>query len=560
MAARQWPQGNGRKAMAAIPPAVLPLDRSGRHNQGVAAPYTIRPHPIEMTAPSELSLSSDNPLALLSASGVQKRFGGVHALRGADLDVRAGEIHALVGENGAGKSTLINILAGAVRRDAGDIFFAGAAIDFRSPAESQRQGIAVIHQELAMLPTLSIAENLFMGRMPSRLGWVDRRAMRVRARSMLDEVGLELDPATRVSELGVSHQQLVEIAKALSMGARLLVMDEPTASLTEHETQRLLTLVRRLRDSGVAIVYVSHRFGEVFAVANRITVMRDGATMRTLTTADTSPAEVVALMVGRELAKSAAVEGAPRGDIVLELRDVSRGSAVRGVSFDVRRGEIVGMAGLVGAGRSETARIVFGADPHDSGEILIDGRAVRFASPGDALAAGVAMCAEDRKRLALFMDKAVQWNISVARLPAISVGGIVRRRREQALAQGFVDRLRVRTPGLAVPVRQLSGGNQQKTVLARWLATEPKLLILDEPTHGVDVGAKAEIYTLIRGLAAQGIAILLISSELPEVLDLSDRIVVMREGRVAGVVGRRDASEHSIMMLATGTSLRPPVS
>lgn len=490
---------------------------------------------------------------LLSASGIHKRFGGVHALRGAGFDVRQGEVHALVGENGAGKSTLINILAGAVRRDEGTISFAGEEIDFHSPAESQRQGIAVIHQELAMLPTLSVAENLFMGRMPSRLGWVDRQAMRARANELLAEVGLDVDPATRVSELGVSHQQLVEIAKALSMGARLLIMDEPTASLTEHETQRLLTLVRRLRATGVAIVYVSHRFAEVFAIADRITVMRDGATMRTLDTARTTPAEVVALMVGRDLVHSSGASASAPGDVVLQLRDVSRAGAIANVSFDVRRGEIVGMAGLVGAGRSETARAIFGAEPPDAGEILLEGRPVRFTSPGAALAAGVAMCAEDRKRLALFMDKAVRWNISIARLPSISPAGFVRRRRERTLAQGFVDRLRVRTPDLATPVRQLSGGNQQKTVLARWLATEPRLLILDEPTHGVDVGAKAEIYALIRGLAAQGIAILLISSELPEILDLSDRIVVMREGRVAGIVPRAAASEQAIMMLATGT-------
>ena len=490
---------------------------------------------------------------LLSAGGIHKRFGGVHALRGAGFDVRRGEVHALVGENGAGKSTLINILAGAVRRDEGAISFAGEEIDFRSPAESQRQGIAVIHQELAMLPTLSVAENLFMGRMPSRLGWVDRSAMRARANELLAEVGLDVDPATRVSELGVSHQQLVEIAKALSMGARLLIMDEPTASLTEHETQRLLALVRRLRATGVAIVYVSHRFAEVFAIADRITVMRDGATMRTLDTARTTPAEVVALMVGRDLVHSSGVSAIAPGDVVLQLRDVSRAGSIANVSFDVRGGEIVGMAGLVGAGRSETARAIFGAEPHDAGEILLGGRPVRFTSPGAALAAGVAMCAEDRKRLALFMDKAVRWNISIARLPSISPAGFVRRRRERTLAQGFVDRLRVRTPDLSTPVRQLSGGNQQKTVLARWLATEPRLLILDEPTHGVDVGAKAEIYALIRGLAAQGIAILLISSELPEILDLSDRIVVMREGRVAGIVPRATASEQAIMMLATGT-------
>jgi ABC-type sugar transport system ATPase subunit len=331
-------------------------------------------------------------------------------------------------------------------------------------------------------------------------------------------------------------------------------MDEPTASLTEHETQRLLALVRQLRAGGVAIVYVSHRFAEVFAIADRITVMRDGQTVRTLDAASTSPTEVVALMVGRALAAVAPAARRQTGEPLLELRGVTRAGAIADVSFAVGRGEIVGMAGLVGAGRSETARVVFGADARDSGDILLDGKAVRFDSPADALAAGVAMCAEDRKQLALFMDKAVQWNIAIARLPALSTAGFVSAPRERALARGFVDRLHVRTPSLAAPVRQLSGGNQQKTVLARWLAIEPRLLILDEPTHGVDVGAKAEISALIRALAEQGIAILLISSELPEILDLSDRIVVMRQGRVAAVVERADADERTIMMHATGTA------
>jgi len=393
-----------------------------------------------------------------------------------------------------------------------------------------------------------------MGRLPSRGGWVNRRSLAARARAQLATVGLEVDPATRISELSVSHQQLVEIAKALSMGARLLVMDEPTASLTEHETQRLLALVRQLRASGVAIVYVSHRFAEVFAIADRITVMRDGLTVLTIEASATTPADVVALMVWRALATVSPAARRAAGEPVLELRSVTRSGAIADVSFAVRQGEIVGMAGLVGAGRSETARVVFGADPCDSGEILLDSKAVRFGSPAKALAAGVAMCAEDRKRLALFMDKAVHWNITIARLGALSTAGFVDGLRERSLAQGFVDRLRVRTSSLAAPVRQLSGGNQQKTVLARWLATEPRLLILDEPTHGVDVGAKAEISALVRALADQGIAILLISSELPEILDLSDRIVVMRQGRVAAVVDRADADERTIMMHATGTA------
>ena len=491
---------------------------------------------------------------LLAVRGVHKRFGGVRALRGVDLETRAGEVMALVGENGAGKSTIINVLAGAVRRDEGSVVFAGQSVDFATPAASQDAGIAVIHQELSTLPTLSVAENVFMGRMPGRVGVVDRAAMRRRAAELVASVGLDVDPDARVGDLAVSQQQLVEIAKALSRGARLLVMDEPTASLTEHETGRLLELARGLRAAGVAIVYVSHRLAEVFAIADRITVLRDGQTVGMVDARESSPDAIVGMMVGRALAarepRSATTAGAP----VLELRGLSRGRAVRDVSFTVRAGEIVGMAGLIGAGRSETARLVFGADAPDAGSILLAGREVRFRSPAEALAAGVAMVPEDRKRLALFMDKPVRWNVSMARLPALARRGVIGHRREGELARSFIERLRIRTPDDLVPVAQLSGGNQQKTVLARWLATRPRLLLLDEPTHGVDVGAKAEIYELVRGLAAEGLAILLISSELPEVLDLSDRIVVMREGRVAALLDRRDADERTVMLHATGTA------
>ncbi|GJG87190.1 ribose import ATP-binding protein RbsA 1 [Gemmatimonadetes bacterium T265] len=505
---------------------------------------------------------------LLDAAGVHKRYGGVHALRGVRLDVRAGEVHALVGENGAGKSTIINVLAGAVRRDEGRVTFGGREVDFRSPAESQAAGIAVIHQELATIPALSVAENLFMGRMPTRggrLGVLDRRAMAARARELLAEVGLAVDPRVLVRELSLSNQQLVEIAKALSAGARLLIMDEPSASLTEHETQNLLGLVRRLRAQGVAILYISHRMHEVFAVSDRITVFRDGGYVRTVDTADVTPAAVVGLMVGRELAAahqrdSSSAVARPVGETVLEVRGLTRRGGGEGgsvplddVSFTVRRGEIVGMAGLVGAGRSEAARAIFGADPFDAGEIRLAGKPVRFGSPSAAIAGGVGMVPEDRKGLALFLAKPVRWNVSMAALPRLRRGGIIPRGRERALAADYVERLRVRTPGVEAPVGALSGGNQQKTVLARWLATNPKLLILDEPTHGVDVGAKAEIYELVRALARDGLAILLISSELPEVLDLSDRVVVMRGGRVAATLDRAAADERTVMLHATGT-------
>ena len=499
---------------------------------------------------------------LLEVVDVHKRYGGVHALRGVRLDVRAGEVHALVGENGAGKSTIINVLAGAVPRDAGRIAIAGRPISFRSPAESQAAGIAVIHQELATLPTMSVAENVCIARLPTR-GWrLDRRAMRERAAALLAEVGLDVDPRTLVRDLSLSQQQLVEIARALAVRARLLIMDEPTASLTDHETRRLLDVVRGLRASGVAILFVSHRLGEVFAVADRVTVFRDGAYVQTVETITTTPAAVVGMMVGRTLDTAAARGVRAFGDVLLDVRHLSRaakrgdvggGVPIDDVSLTVRRGEIVGMAGLVGAGRTEVARALFGADAFDSGEIRLAGEVMRFDSPSQAIAAGVAMVPEDRKRLALFLDTPVRWNVSMARLGALAWHGFISARRERAVTDELVRRLDVRTPGIDTPVRALSGGNQQKTVLARWLATRPSLLILDEPTHGVDVGAKAEIHALVRTLAGDGMAILLISSELPEVLDLSDRVVVMRGGRMVATLDRADADERTVMLHATGT-------
>ena len=498
---------------------------------------------------------------LLEVTDVHKRYGGVHALRGASLAVRAGEVHALVGENGAGKSTLINILAGAVRRDAGRVSFAGHEVDFHTPRQSQASGIAVIHQDLATLPTLSVAENLSMGRMPSRSGWLDRGAMRRAAHDQLAQIGLGVDPRTPMRDLSLSQQQQVEIARALSAGAKLLVMDEPTSALTEFEAERLLEIVRQLRARGLAILYVSHRMAEVFAIADWITALRDGKYVGTVSAAASTPADVIGMMVGRDLAAAAVPnELSNHAEVVLDVRGVTRrlkgdrGSqvALHDVSLTVRRGEVVGLAGLVGAGRSEVARAIFGAEPFDEGEILLEGRRIRFRSPADAIQAGIAMVPEDRKGLALFLEEPVRSNITMVKLPLLARAGVVRRRRERALATEQSRRLRIRAPGIEAPVRSLSGGNQQKTVLARWLAMRPKLLILDEPTHGVDVGAKAEIYWIIRALAGEGVAILLISSELPEVLELSDRIVVMREGRVAATLDRSDADEHVVMRHATG--------
>jgi ABC-type sugar transport system ATPase subunit len=498
--------------------------------------------------------------SLLFAEHVHKRYGGVHALRDAHLDVAPGEIHALVGENGAGKSTIINILAGAVKRDEGRVTFDGRLVDFDSPAESQAAGIAVIHQELATLPTMSVAENVCMGRMPTKGWWLDRRAMYATTRELLGAVALDVDPGTRMRELSIAKQQLVEIAKALGAGARLLVMDEPTASLTEHEVLRLHALARQLRDRGAAILFVSHRLSEVFAISDRITVFRDGSHVATLPTAVTTPEQIVGLMVGRAMSLDSIVSD-PRADarVLLEVRGLTRrnpgGPSLHQVSLAVRKGEIVGLAGLVGAGRTELARAIFGEDSYDAGAVLLDGTPVRFRSPADALRVGVAMVPEDRTTLALFREQPVRTNMSMAVLPRLRTRRLISRRAERALATDYVGRLRVNTPDIETPVRALSGGNQQKTVLARWLATKPKLLILDEPTHGVDVGAKAEIHELIRSLARDGMAILLISSELPEILALSSRIVVMREGHVAATLAHDEANERLVMLHATGSTI-----
>jgi ribose transport system ATP-binding protein len=497
-------------------------------------------------------MAETNDAVLLRIKDVSKSFGGVHALRGVSLEVRQGEIHALVGENGAGKSTLMNVLGGIVEKDSGEVEFNQQPVHFTSPAESQAAGIAIIHQELAMLPSLSVIENIFMGRMPARNGWISWKEMERRTLDLLEEVGLDVAPQTRVRDLSTSQSQLVEIAKALSLSATLIIMDEPNSSLTETETRRLFDVIHRLQAKGVTIIYVSHRIEEVLEIADRITALRDGQYVGTIDTADATIDKVINMMVGRELERVLRPVDHHVGEVLLEVQGLTRRGVIEDVSFTLHKGEILGLAGLVGAGRSETARMIFGADRHDRGEILLENTAVKFNSPKEAIDHGLGMVPEDRKNLALFITKPVRWNISMAQLPRISPGGIVRSRKESALANDFVQRLRVRVPHIETLERNLSGGNQQKTVLARWLATNPKLLILDEPTHGVDVGAKAEIYEMMRELAQQGIGIILISSELPEILAMSDRIAVMHEGRITGILDHTEATEDKIMALATG--------
>jgi len=495
-------------------------------------------------------MDANNEL-ILQVSGVSKRFGGVHALDNVNLDVRYGEVHALVGENGAGKTTLINILGGIVERDSGTVVFKGQDVNFVRPTDSIQAGIAVIHQELAMMPALNVIENVYMGRMPSKYSRVLWKVAEQDTRAMLEQVGLDINPRTEVSKLSISQRQLVEIAKALSMNASLLIMDEPNSSLAESETERLFEVIGKLKQQGVAIIYVSHKIEEVLRIADRISVLRDGTYRNTFTREEATVDKVIQMMVGRELRREHATDGRQIGEMRLEVQNLT-GERFQNVSFNLRKGEILGFAGLVGAGRSETARAIFGADRFTSGKIFLDGKEVRFRAPDEAIRKGLAMVPEDRKGLSLFMNLPVLFNISIAQLPELSRAGVVNNRRVTQVGQEFVNVLMIKLSNLSNPISSLSGGNQQKTILARWLATNPKLLILDEPTHGVDVGAKAEIYQLIRNLAETGISILLISSELPEILAMSDRVMIMHEGRVTGILDRSECSEHSIMLYATG--------
>jgi ribose transport system ATP-binding protein len=498
---------------------------------------------------------------LVAMHGVAKSFPGVRALDGCSFELFAGEVHALVGENGAGKSTLMKVLAGVHRADQGTIRVAGREVAIASPRAARDLGISIIHQELSLLPHLTVAQNLFIGREPRRLRFlVDDRATIEQARALLDRLGIRLDPRARVGELSVARQQMVEIARALSLDARVLIMDEPTAALTDAEVAELFRITRGLRAGGVGIVHISHRLEELPVISDRITVMRDGRTIETLATRDASIEQIIRLMVGRDLhdAAPAIPDGAGREpgredarEIVLELRGVSRGRALRDISFVLRRGEIVGMAGLIGAGRTEVARAIFGADRIDAGEIRVRGRTVRIRSPRDAVRHGIAYLSEDRKRFGLALGMDVESNLVLATLRRfLGWLGTVRTGQTQATARRYVDALRIRTPSLRQRARNLSGGNQQKIVIGKWLAAESEILLFDEPTRGIDVGAKREIYRLLDELAAQGKSILMISSELPEVLRMSHRILVMCEGRITGELPG-GASQEDIMTLAT---------
>jgi len=490
------------------------------------------------------------PIALRAVS---KSFAGIKVVNAVSFDMRPGEVHALMGENGAGKSTLIKIMAGLYQPDEGQIVVNGEVVRFPSPKDAHAAGIATVHQELLLFPELTVAENIFLGQTPkTALGTIDWTAMRRRARQLLEELDSgDLDIDQKVAHLSVGNRQRIEIARALAQDARVLIMDEPTAALAEHDVQRLMSIVRNLRKRGVAIVYVSHRMPEIFALADRVTVLRDGNLVATRSVSEVDEPTLVSMMVGRSIDRLYPAKQGKDGDVILELSNVAHRSVVRDISFRLRRGEILGLAGLVGSGRTETALTIFGITPATQGQILIDGTSVTITSPEQARDLGIAYIPEDRAQQGLIRPQTVEDNIALANLKRLTRGFFVDAAKVAAEARDAIARFGIRARGPEQPVRQLSGGNQQKVVLAKWLATNPRILIMDEPTRGIDVGAKAEIHQLMRKLAGEGMAILMISSELPEVLGMSDRVLVMNGGRLVGEFDKEHATAEAVGTVMT---------
>ncbi|MDQ2682752.1 MAG: sugar ABC transporter ATP-binding protein [Chloroflexota bacterium] len=506
-------------------------------------------------------MGADVALPILSARGIEKRYGGIVALRGVDLEVRAGEVHALMGENGAGKSTLAKIVAGVQTADAGTVTWQGQEVTFRSTREARDAGIAIVLQELNLIPDLSVAENIFLthpdtyaGGLFLKRGDINRRAEELFARLGWDT---PVDPRRKISDLSVAEAQMIEILRALSWDAKLYILDEPTATLSKHEVEVLFRMIRRLKERGVSFLLVTHRLEEVFALSDRITVYRDGANSGQFETAKTTESELIRAMVGRDLGDFFDVrQRAEPGEPILRVRNLCRGSRLRNCTLEVRRGEVVGIAGLVGAGRTELIRAIFGADKAERGEVTLRGRVGLIGDPSRAIGESTAMVPEDRKQHGLLIELPIQHNVSLVSL-ASKRGFWLRKRAEDSLMQQMTERLQIRAANVKQPAGSLSGGNQQKIVLAKWLAIDPDLLILDEPTRGIDVGTKYEIYKLIDGLVAQGKAVLMVSSELPEVLALSDRILVMRDGELVGELAHGEASEAAILEMAALTVREP---
>jgi len=490
---------------------------------------------------------------ILTMKGIDKSFPGVHALDHVDLEVKKGEVHALMGENGAGKSTLMKVLTGIYSKDEGTITYEGEEVEFTNPSTAQAAGVIIVHQELNMLNHLTVAQNIFIGREMMSGKLINDMKMNQEARKLFDKLNIDIDPTEKMGNLTVGKQQMCEIAKAISHEAKVLVFDEPTAALTESEIEELFKIIRDLRDKGLGIVYISHRMDEINVITDRVTVMRDGGYVGTLITKDSTKDDIINMMVGRVIYEDPKTESAVPKDapVVLEVKDLNAGKLVKGVSFKLHKGEILGFSGLMGAGRTETARVLFGADAKDSGEIYINGQKVDIKNPMDAVKYGIGYLSEDRKRYGCVVAKTVAENSTLASLDDYMNGPFINKKKEAEVAQQYVKQLRTKTPNVEEAVVNLSGGNQQKVVIAKWLVRNCDILIFDEPTRGIDVGAKSEIYHLMNELVAQGKSILMISSEMTEILRMSDRVVVMCEGHKTGEIDIAEATQENIMHAAT---------
>lgn len=488
--------------------------------------------------------------------GIDKSFGGNAVLKNAGFLLEGGEIHALMGENGAGKSTLMKILTGVYTKDAGTVIVDGQEVCYKNPQEAEKAGIVFIHQELNVLFDLTVEENMFLGKeIHNRFGVCDKKAMRAQVKQILDKLGVNIAPGEVMSNLSVGQQQMIEIAKALMVDAKVIIMDEPTAALTQSETEVLFKVVKSLREKGVSIVYISHRMEEIFELCDRITILRDGSYIATKAIKDTDMNDVVKMMIGREIGERYPQRDCKIGDVMLDVQNLACPGVFEKVSFQVRAGEVLGVSGLMGAGRTEIMQAIFGNMPHVTGKIIIDGREVQNKSPQQAMKNGIGFITEDRKVEGLMLEESIMKNISMANLGRISRHGVLDKKAEQNLVKRGIEELHIKCFGPQHECDNLSGGNQQKVVFAKWIYTEPKVLILDEPTRGVDIGAKKEIYNIINDLAAKGVAIIMVSSELPEVLGMSDRIMVVREGMVRGVLDKKEADQENIMILATGGNI-----
>jgi ribose transport system ATP-binding protein len=490
---------------------------------------------------------------LVYMEGIDKSFPGVHALDNCKFELRAGEVHALVGENGAGKSTMMKVLSGIYHKDGGRILYRGKEVEINGPKAAQELGISIIHQELNLMPHLTVAQNIFIGREPKKAGFIlDEETLNAQTRQLFETMNLKLDPRTKVSDLTVATQQMVEIAKALSFNSEVLIMDEPTAALTDSEIDELFHITRQLRDKGVGIVHISHRLEELKKITDRVTVMRDGKYINTVITQEATIDQIISMMVGRTI-----FGGTPQipenasDEVVLEAKNINRGSSLLDINFTLKKGEILGFAGLMGAGRTEVARAIFGADRIDSGEIYIKGKKADIKSPQDAVKHGIAYLSEDRKRYGLALGLAVETNVVLASYNKFMSFMWVNSAKTLKVAEHYVGALAIKTPSLQQEVKNLSGGNQQKVVIGKWLTADTDILIFDEPTRGIDVGAKSEIYKLLNDLAAQGKSIIMISSELPEILRMSHRVIVMCEGRITGELNVEQATQEEIMRYAT---------